>query len=81
MHSKKHLSFSAIRNMIAENLAMIKDTRAANSSNTIVDVMLSGLACMYYQSPSLLEFQRKMEKKEAYRERENKMCGLEIKTF
>jgi len=64
MHSKKHLSFSAIRNMIAENLAMIKDTRAANSSNTIVDVMLSGLACMYYQSPSLLEFQRKMEKKE-----------------
>ena len=64
MHSKKHLSFSAIRNMIAENLAMIKDKRAANSSNTIVDVMLSGLACMYYQSPSLLEFQRKMEKKE-----------------
>lgn len=64
MHSKKHLSFSAIRNMIAENLATIKDTRAANSSNTIVDVMLSGLACMYYQSPSLLEFQRKMEKKE-----------------
>jgi len=26
--------------------------------------MLSGLACMYYQSPSLLEFQRRMEKKE-----------------
>jgi hypothetical protein len=50
--------------MIVENLATIKDARAANSSNTIVDVMLSGLACMYYQSPSLLEFQRKMEKKE-----------------
>jgi len=66
MHSKKHLSFSAIRNMIAENLAMIKDTRAANSSNTIVDVMLSGLACMYYQSPSLLEFQRKMEKNSSF---------------
>ncbi len=64
MHSKKHLSFTAIRNMIAENLATIKDTRAANSSNTIVDVMLSGLACMYYQSPSLLEFQRRMDKKE-----------------
>jgi hypothetical protein len=64
MHSKKHLSFTAIRNMIAENLATIKDARAANSSNTIADVMLSGLACMYYQSPSLLEFQRKMERKE-----------------
>jgi hypothetical protein len=72
MHSKKHLSFSAIRNMIAENLAMIKDTRAANSSNTIVDVMLSGLACMYYQSPSLLEFQRKMEKKDEEYNRSNR---------
>ena len=64
MHSKKHLSFNAIRNIIADNLVTIKDTRAANNSNTIVDVMLSGLAFMYYQSPSLLEFQRRMEKKE-----------------
>jgi len=64
MYSKKHLSFSAIRNMIADNLVTIKDTRSANNSNSIVDVMLSGLACMYYQSPSLLEFQRKMERKE-----------------
>lgn len=64
MHSKKHLSFSAIRNMIANNLLKIKDMRASNNSNSIVDVMLSGLACMYYQSPSLLEFQRRMEKKE-----------------
>jgi len=44
MHSKKHLSFTAIRNMIADNFATIKDTRAPNSSNSIVDVMLSGLA-------------------------------------
>ena len=61
MHSKKHLSFSAIRDMITEKLSIIKDTRAANTSNSIVEVMLSGLACMYYQSPSLLEFQRQME--------------------
>lgn len=61
MHSKKHLSFSAMRDMITEKLSKIKDTRAANASNSIVDVMLSGLACMYYQSPSLLEFQRQME--------------------
>ena len=64
MHAKKHLSFSSIRQTIADKFATIQDTRAANSSNSIVDVMLSGLACMYYQSPSLLEFQRKMEKKE-----------------
>lgn len=64
MHVKKHLSFTALREMIAENFTAIKDSRAANSSNTIAEVMLSGLACMYYQSPSLLEFQRRMEKKE-----------------
>jgi hypothetical protein len=64
MHLKKHLSFSAIRQMIAKNFMAIKDGRAANSSYTIADAMLSGLACMYYQSPSLLEFQRRMEKRE-----------------
>jgi hypothetical protein len=64
MHSKKHLSFTAIRNMIVDNLATIKDTRASNNSNSIVDVMLSGLACMYYQSVSLLEFQRSMEQRQ-----------------
>ena len=64
MHLKKHLSFSSIKNMISNNFMTIKDTRAANVTNSILDVMLSGLACMYYQSPSLLEFQRKMEKKE-----------------
>ena len=47
--------------MITEKLSIIKDTRAANTSNSIVEVMLSGLACMYYQSPSLLEFQRQMK--------------------
>jgi len=64
MHHKKHLSFSAIRSTIADKFAIIEDTRAANSSNNIVDVMLSGLACMYFQSVSLLEFQRNMERKE-----------------
>jgi hypothetical protein len=64
MHSKKHLSFKAIRTMIVEKLSTIKDFRAVNSSNSIVDVMLSGLACMYFQSTSLLEFQRNMERRE-----------------
>jgi hypothetical protein len=64
MHSKKHLSFKALRTMISDKLSTIKDNRAANSSNSIVDVMLSGLACMYFQSRSLLEFQRNMERRE-----------------
>jgi len=33
MHLKKHLSFTAIRQMIAENFTSIKDSRAANSDS------------------------------------------------
>lgn len=50
--------------MIREQFATIKDFRAVNSSNSLVDTMLSGLACMYFQSISLLEFQRSMERRE-----------------
>ena len=64
MHSKKHLSFNALRSMIADKFTAIQDSRAANSTNSLVDVMLSGLACMYFQSLSLLEFQRNMQRKE-----------------
>lgn len=62
MHSKKHLSFKALREVAQGCFELIPDQRAANSSNKIRDVMSSGLACMYFQSPSLLEFQRRMEK-------------------
>ena len=62
MHSKKHLSFKALRAMIADKFSAINDTRASNASKSISDTMLSGLACMYFQSVSLLEFQRKMER-------------------
>ena len=64
MHSKKHLSFDAIASMISDKFSSIKDGRGSNTSNSITDVMLSGLACMYYQSDSLLEFQRNMERRE-----------------
>jgi len=72
MHSKKHLSFSAIQGMIADKFANAQDTRAPNASNSIKDTMLSGLACMYFQSDSLmyfqsdslLEFQRTMERRQ-----------------
>ena len=50
-----------MRDMISEIFDNIEDKRAANSSNSLTDVMLSGLACMYFQSPSLVEFQRRME--------------------
>ena len=64
MHSKKHLSFSAIQGMIADKFANVQDARAPNASNSIKDTMISGLACMYFQSDSLLEFQRTMERRQ-----------------
>lgn len=64
MHAKRHLNFTALREVAQESFAAIPDNRAANVSNSIRDVMSAGLAVMYFQSPSLLEFQRTMETKE-----------------
>jgi len=61
MHFKKHLNFKSLREAIQEKFALIPDTRAANKQNKLTDVLLSGFAMMYVQSPSLLDFQRKME--------------------
>lgn len=72
MHSKKQLSFSDIKEMIADKFANVQDTRAPDASNSIKDTMLSGLACMYFQSDSLLEFQRTMEGSE----QRNSLCSM-----
>jgi hypothetical protein len=61
MHAKKHLSFKSLILSIKDKFKLIPEGRAANASNKISDVMMSGLACMYMQSPSLLDFQRKIE--------------------
>ena len=35
--------------------------REKNTDDSIHDVVMSGLACMYFQEPSLLQFQQEME--------------------
>jgi hypothetical protein len=47
MYLKKHLKFSAIRDMILEVLSNINDDRANNKSCTIEEVMLTGLAYVF----------------------------------
>ena len=54
MHSKKHLKFKALIESVKKEFNKIEDTRGKNKSNSIPDVMLSGIACMYFQCPSLL---------------------------
>ena len=63
MHPKKHLKFKSLIESAKTEFDKIKDNRGKNKSNSISDVMLSGIACMYFQCPSLLEFQRRMEVK------------------
>ena len=61
MYFKKHLRFKSLIELIKEEFDRVEDWRGKNKSNGISDVMLSGLACMYFQCPSLLDFQRGME--------------------
>lgn len=64
MHIKKHLSFSSLRKLLSECFYKIPEFRQiAKVSYKIHDAMMSGFACMYFQDPSLLQFQERMQKK------------------
>ena len=62
MKEKKHLSFTALRKMTSEKVNGWFDPRREGSvTHTLHDVVMSGLACMYFQEPSLLQFQTELE--------------------
>jgi hypothetical protein len=62
MHLKKDLSFTALRRRLSRVFLGISDGRDPEKTHhTIHDVMMSGLAMMYFQEPSLLQFQRSLE--------------------
>jgi hypothetical protein len=62
MHIKKHLSFTALRKQLSERLYEIEDKRQEGKVDyPLHDCLMSGFAMMYFQDPSLLEFQRSME--------------------
>ncbi len=62
MKIKKHLSFTALRSMTSERVRFWLDPRREKSTDhSIHDAVMSGLACMYFQEPSLLQFQTQME--------------------
>jgi len=63
MHIKKHLSFSSLRQLLSECFNRIPEFRQNNKVNySVHDAMMSGFACMYFQDPSLLQFQERMQK-------------------
>ena len=61
---KKHLRFDALRSSLSEHFNNTPDSRKSGKSDySIHDVLMSGFACMYFQDPSLLHFQQRLEKK------------------
>jgi len=62
MNIKKHLSFTALRRKVSEVFSAVSDNRQEKKVKIrIHDAMLSGLACMHFQDPSLLQFQQRMQ--------------------
>jgi len=58
---KKHLNFTSLRKKASEIFKSIPDWRQKSKiSISIHDAMISGFACMYFQDPSLLQFQKRM---------------------
>jgi len=62
---KKHLSFSALRQSLSKHFNSIKDPRVTGRClHSLHDSLMSAFACMYFQDPSLAEFQRNREKRQ-----------------
>ena len=62
MHIKKHLSFNALRKSIQDVFNQIDDHRQSGKVDyTLHDCLMSALAMMFFQDPSLLSFQRRMQ--------------------
>ena len=62
MHTKKHLSFSAMRKALCALFEEIDDPRQAGKVDYCLhDCLMSALAMMFFQDPSVLAFQRRMQ--------------------
>lgn len=60
--TKKHLSFSSLRVFMSKVFRKISDERQPNKIDySLHDVLMSGFACMYFQDPSLVQFQKRLQ--------------------
>jgi len=64
MKTKKHLGFTSLRKFVSSKVRSWSDPRRQESTQySVHDAVMSGFACMYFQEPSLLQFQKEMEEK------------------
>ena len=62
MHHKKHLSFTALRKSLSQHFSQIDDRRQRVKVNySLHDCLMSGLAMMFFQDPSILAFQQRLQ--------------------
>ena len=62
MHHKKHLSFSALRKSLSEHFSRVDDHRQRGKVDHVLhDCLMSGFAMMFFQDPSILAFQQRMQ--------------------
>ncbi len=59
MHVKKHLSFTSLRKNISRRFKDIEEHRQGKVDYSLHDCLMSALAVMFFQDPSLLSFQRR----------------------
>lgn len=63
VHIKKHLGFTGLRKMLSKRFSQITDSRDPNKTEyRMHDFFMTGFAMMYFQDPSLLTFQRRLQK-------------------
>jgi len=64
MKPKKHLNLTELRKKLSSLFRSIPDWRQPGKIKiSIHDALMSGLACMYFQDPSLLQFQKRLQEK------------------
>ncbi len=64
MHVKKHLSFAALRSQLSQCFRQIDDDRQqAKIDHCVHDCLMSAFAMMFFQDPSILNFQKRLQEK------------------
>ena len=59
---KKHLNFDALRSSLSQCFNSIPDHRVqGRCQHSLHDSMMSAFACMFFQDPSIAEFQRQVQ--------------------
>lgn len=58
----KHLTFGSLRDKLSLSFSSLPDSRqTVKTEYSVHDVLMSGFACMYFQDPSLLGFQKSLQ--------------------